>query len=52
MTLFTEAIFMWLTENSFVITNDTGTSEISTPSAIAVEAHFHAWHGSKPILVF
>ena len=29
-----------------------GISEISTPPEIAVRTHFHAWHGTKTILIF
>ena len=48
-----EVIFVTLTENSSVITNDTQwTSEISRPPEIAVGTHFHAQHGTKTIPVF
>ena len=43
-------IFVTLTENSSVITNDT--LEIYTPSEIAVGTHFHVQYGTETTSVF
>ena len=45
-----EVIFVTLTENSSVVTNDT--SEISTSPEIAVVTNFHARHGTTTTPVF
>ena len=48
-------IFVTLTENSSIITNDrhSGTSEISIPPEIAVGMYFHAWtwHENYPSIL-
>ena len=44
-------IFVNITENSSVATNDTEISGISTPLEIGLGTHFHVQHGAKTILV-
>ena len=43
-----KVIFVSLTENSYVVTNNTqGPLEISTLPEIALETQFHVQHGTK-----